>query len=465
MNRKHFVLLGWLTISTCSAYTSAQQPSAASKQAKSSTTAAAQNTPTKPRTVSRLFWQDSASDTIRWANVQKGDSWEAKPADIAGFPKLDGEQVDFVQMEEIDGVLLSGVHDHEDGAAQSGWIAIDGGVDKEAHGDHFHWQFKRAPSLKKAKLDKEQGNPAHVYTYDNRFYLANDKKNGFTMVDAAALAGGKAADRFFEGGGGHITLAAVDNKVCYATWIDREGDNKGRVDVVPLTSGAGAAYSFHLPSGGIHGATANAGKVFFAPSDGICWVPADLNLAKTNAAESIVHVSLGKTSDDKPLRTGAFANHLNWVLCTTGTGPEASLCMLDAQSAKPTVIKFSLGLEEGMTITTPTPVKAPNGKHYALLFQESKQGSGKEKLIAVQLDANADGQLGDMAIGTTLEVGASQIDGHSGHHELTVTPSRRLAFFTNPGDGSIWVLSLTDMSIQAKLQVSGTPTRIVAIGG
>ncbi len=437
-----------------------QAQSPASKPGTASSTTVA-----KPRTISRLFWQDSDSGVIRWSNVSKGTDWEIKPAEIAGFPKLDKEQTDFVQMEEANGIVLTGVHDHEDGSVQSGWIAIDSAVDKEEHGDHFHWQFNRTPAVKSVKLDKSQGNPAHVYVYDNRFYLANDKKNGFTMVDAAALASGKSADQFFEGGGGHITLAAVNNKVCYSTWIDREGDNLGRVDVIPLRSGVGSKYSFKLPSGGIHGATANSGKVFFAPTDGICWVEADLESAKKNSAVSPQYVSLGKAADDKPLRTGAFANHLNWVLCVTGAGPDASLCMLDAQSPKPTLLKFALKLDENASVTTPTPVKSSNGKHYALLFQESKDGSSKEKLLVVQLDANSDGQLGDMTLAQTIEVGASRIEGHSGHHELAITPSRRHAFCTNPGDGSIWVLSLTDLTIQAKIKVGGTPTRLVAVGG
>lgn len=452
MNFKRPLILGCLCVSSMVGHSYAQQPNASAA-------------PAKPRTVSRIFWQDSSSDKIRWSNVQKGADWQIEAADIAGFPKLDPDQTDFVQMEEIDGIVLTGIHDHEDGAVKSGWVALDAGVEKEAHGDHFHWHYSKAPTVKAMKLDKDQGNPAHVYTYGNRFYLANDKKNGFTMVDAAALTSGKAADRFFEGGGGHITLAAVDNRVGYSTWIDRDGDNKGRVDVVPLVSGSGSAYSFQLPSGGIHGATTNSGKVFFAPSDGICWVDADMSLARKNSSATVAHLSLGKSADDKPLRTGAFANHMQWVLCVTGSGADASFCMIDAKSPKPSVVKHPLKLDASATVTTPVPVKSPNGKHFALVFQESKDGSAKEKLIVLNLDSNSDGSLGDVSLAQTVEVGASQIEGHGGHHELAITPSRRFAFVTNPGDGTIWVLSLTDLSVQAKLKVNGSPTRIVAVGG
>lgn len=384
---------------------------------------------------------------------------------VDGFPKIDTDKCDLVQMQQAGGVLLTGVRDEEEGTVQSGWIAIDCGVDKEAHGDHFHWQFQRKPSVKTSKLGTDQGNPAHLYVYGDRFYIANDSKNGFTAIDPAALLKGKAADNFFSGGGGHITMAAVNNQVCYSTWIDREGDNQGRVDVVPLTSSSVQGYHFQLPTAGIHGATTNSGKVFFAPADGVCWVQADLTLTAKHTTEKVNQLSLGKDENDKPLRTGAFANHLNWVLFSTGSGPTASVCMLDAQSSKPSLIKFQAGLEEGTTITTPVPMRTKANQHYACVFQESKDRSKPEKLIILQLDSNSDGQLGDVAIAKSITVGASQIDGHSGHHELTSSASGRLAFMTNPGDGEIWIVSLTDLSIQAKLKVDGTPAHLTAIGG
>ncbi len=260
-------------------------------------------------------------------------------------------------------------------------------------------------------------------------------------------------------------MAAVDNTVCYSTWIDREGENKGRVDVVPLTSTTAKGYAFHLPTGGIHGATTNSGKVFFAPSDGICWVEADKQLAAKNVTESVNHISLGKDAQDKPLRTGAFTNHQQWVLFNVGSGPTASVCLLDAKSPKPSLIKFTVGLDEGTTMTTPVALMNKNKQHYACVFQESKDHSQPEKLIVIQLDSNGDGQVGDLSVATSLVVGASQIDGHSGHHELTTTGSGRFAFLTNPGQGEIWVLSLTDLTIQAKLKVDGVPTHLSVVGG
>ncbi len=73
--------------------------------------------------------------------------------------------------------------------------------------------------------------------------------------------------------------------------------------------------------------------------------------------------------------------------------------------------------------------------------------------------------MADAKIAKTLLVGASRIVGHGGHHEICFSGNRHLACITNPGEGSIWVMTLADLEIQSKSQVNGTPTRIVAIGG
>ncbi len=437
------------------------------------TTLAQEKTATKPRTVARLFWQDSDANKVRWGNLVKADEWSVKATDIAAFPDLNNEECSLVQMEESEGVVLIGVHDEQNGEVQSGWIAIDSGVEQEPHGDHFHWKYTKEPRVQASRLDTKQGNPAHVYVYDGRFYVANDKKDGFTVVDPVAIREGKPADRFYSGGGGHITLAAVENKVCYSTWIDRDGDNKGRVDVVPIRAEAavvatGAAklngYSLYLPSGGIHGATANSGRVFFAPADGICWVDADTSVNKLASTVAVNHISLGKDSADKPLRTGAFANHRNWVLFSTGAGEQSQLCVVDAKASSPYVARFQLGLAEGTSATTPIAADFA-GKQYAFVFQESKEGSKPEKLLIIRIDANGDGNPQDMVLEKSIDVGPSKIVGHGGHHELAFTSSRRLAIVTNPGDGTVMVISLSDLTTVSKLKVGGTPSRLIVVGG
>ncbi len=421
-----------------------------------------------PKRVARVFWQDRDTDSLKWGEVYSGSQWSLKPAPVNGFPKLDVEQQDLVQMEQAAGILLVGVRDNDGGKFQSGWIAVDTGVREEEHGNHSHWKYAAVPSVKMRQLDANQGNPAHLYLYQGAFFMANDLRNGFTYLLPRDLAAAKPnAGRFYPGGGNHITMAAVDNAVCYSTWIDGGGPNAGRVDLVNLrkVGGESLAYSFSLPSGVIHGATTNSGRVFFAPADGICWIDADPTLKQTASSVKVNHLSLGTDDEtEKPLRTGAFENHRNWVLFTTGSGDSAALCLVDAKAQQPTVTKLKIPVEDGLSLVTPQAVLAAGGKRYAFIFQDRKDGEGTEYLTIVSLDPNGDRDLSDASILKTIPVGASKVDGHHGHHAVSFDSDGRLACFTNPGDGSIWVLSLLDLEIKAKLQVGGTPSAIAAIG-
>ncbi len=92
-----------------------------------------------------------------------------------------------VQMQAARGMLLVGIRDDDDGKFQSGWVLIESGVVEEEHGDHSHWEYADAPRVRASALDDKQGNPAHMYVYDDVFYLANDKLNGYTRVDPSAI--------------------------------------------------------------------------------------------------------------------------------------------------------------------------------------------------------------------------------------------------------------------------------------
>lgn len=417
-----------------------------------------------PRTLSRIVWQDAAEQKLKWGDIKKGKDWSLIPEDIMGQPKLDPEKQKFVQMQSVDQLALAGIRDNEDGAFQSGWLAFRSGVTQQAHGDHFHWHYGAAPQTITKILDEHQGNPAHVYLYDNQFYIANDKKNGFTLVTPAMVGKPNSQpDRFYEAGGGHITMAAIQGKVAYSTWIDREGENKGRVDVVGLGSNSSRGYHFHLPSGGIHGAITSSGKVFFAPSDGICWVAADMGVSSSAEEVTVHHLSLGENEDGTPLRTGAFHNFGKLVLFTVrSASPE--LCMVDASSPKPTIARIVIPVASGNSLTTPKTIRSWTGERYAILFEESREGDKDERLHVVALDPNRDGKLSDAKLHKSIPVGKSLIEGHSGHHEC-VALSNRLVAVSNPGDGTITIFSTSNWENQATLKVGGIPTRMITFGG
>lgn len=429
--------------------------------------------PAPGKKVARLLWQERDSETLWWGEVFSGDTWTVTASPVRGFPKLDAARQDLVQMEHANGLLLVGVRDDDGGRLQSGWVAVDMGVKEVPHGNHSDWQYPASPSVKASRLDAEQGNPAHLYLYDGTFFMANDSKNGFTYMRPDELSSPSAAPAsatcgtFCSGGGNHITMAAVDNSVCYSTWIDGDGPNAGRVDVVNLKKSAGdtLAYSFTLPAGVIHGATANSGKVFFAPADGICWVAADPTLIQTAESVQVQHLSLGKDEEaDKPLRTGAFVNHRNWVLCTTGSGESSALCLIDAKSAQPAIQKLPIDVKDGLSLTTPEVVLAAGGKRYAFLFQDRQDGDAQEQLTIVDLDPNGDRNLSDAKVVKSLPVGNSRVVGHHGHHAVCFDSEGRHAIWTNPGDGTICVMTLKDLQLRVTTKVGGSPDDLVAIG-
>ena len=128
------------------------------------------------------------------------------------------------------------------------------------------------------------------------------------------------------------------------------------------------------------------------------------------------------------------------------------------------MIKLPIDVADGLALTTPEVVLASGGKRYAFLFHDRKVGELQEQLTIVDLDPNGDRNLSDAKIAKTIPVGPSKVDGHHGHHSVSFDSEGRLACFTNPGDGTIWVMTLKDLTIRAKSVVGGTPGQIVAIG-
>ena len=152
----------------------------------------------------------------------------------------------------------------------------------------------------------------------------------------------------------------------------------------------------------LHGAAMNSGKAFFAPADGICWL----------AVESL-----------------------------------------------------TIGVVAGEAISTPTTMKSRYGDTLAVVFGQHKESPEDDRMLVVNLDPNRDGRFDDAQFKGAIDVGPNQMVGHSGYHAATMLPDRRHLAITNPGDGSLWVISLSDLNVVAKLDLDGTPSRLLAVGG
>lgn len=476
-----------------------------------------------PKILTRIFFQDDESHTLNWANLLATEPPRLGPVQpVSGFPKLDSERQTLVQMQAAQGMILVGVRDDDDGAFQSGWVLIDAGVEQEDHGNHSHWRYSRPPAIVAKQLDEKQGNPAHLYQYDDVFYLANDHLGGFTRIDPRDKKVGEKSSSplysstFFPGGGGHITLAVHDGKIAYSSWIDREGPNKGRIDVTPLNNPSSKepmpqiGYSFHLPHGGIHGLTICQNKVFFAPSDGICWMQSNLKLPFANGqaksenlptttepkldpqAVPVHHLSLGRV-DDKPLRTGSFDSSGRFVGLVTGAGAKAAAGFIDAGRDKIEVTLVPLGMSEGARPVGPTFVKPRRGNLLAFVFHDHPEvaavkpradqtanaapntqvnerlsptpEANKCQLSVIEITAASDGSLVSAQKVQTLDVGKCKVNGHSGHHSVDFDGDRRCAVMTNPGEGTVVVLDLEKRQPRAEFKVGGVPSKIICMGG
>jgi hypothetical protein len=429
--------------------------------------------PAKTLFAGRLIYQNHATATLKWADVRVTAANEyslTPPAAVPGCPALDSSKQKLVQMKAVQNKVLVGVRDDQEGKVGSGWVMLTTNVKHHDHGDHGHWTAKGPPAVLGSRIDTDQGNPAHLYEYGGKFYLANDRKNGYTRFDPAEwfqTAGGEAKEgtpRFTPGGGNHITLAVVNDAVGYSCWIDGGGPNAGKVDVTPIGAPA-IKYSFTLPSGVIHGATACANKVFFAPADGICWVEADTRFALAADKVQVHHIPLGKTGD-KPNRTGAFETHGNHVLCVTGREDLAKLVIVRATAAEPKPVFVPLHGKAGNKPVTPAVVSVDKKTPTAFVFHDHDRETEAEDLLEViALDPDGDRDYADARLVKVLKVGPSAVSGHFGHHAIAFDADGRVAFITNPGDGTISVLDLVKLEIKATFKVGGTPTALIAHGG
>ena len=441
-----------------------------------------QSVPSRHASLARIFIHDSKTCTMRWSDAfinQENGLEITSPRLVSNIKTQDQSRQRFVQRQEFGGILVAGIRDQMNGELESGHVVIDTGIGKMDHGNHIHWSYLREPDVVASQLGTDQGNPAHVYLYNKQIYVANDRNNGYTRINPARYRNdegdiiGKDNPSFFEGGGNHITLAVTDDHLGYSTWIDGGGPNKGRVDVTHLSlkSKSKKFQSFHLPYGGIHGATVCQDKVFFATSNGVCWIKCEPMIGTKQSDIKIGHISLGKDGD-QPARTGSFTCLDKYVIFVTGKGESSRLVIIDSSKEKPLIIAdFNIIIPNGHSLTKPVALKTFDHRSYVFVFsdQSTDRGKHQEMLNIIDLDPNQDGLLNDLKILSKIPVGSSCVQGHTGHHSIAFDSSRSHAFITNPGDGTISVLPIGTMpkspSISKVFSIGGSPSGIIVTGG
>lgn len=422
----------------------------------------------------RVFYQDDSGPDLKWTDLSVGNELSLSSVRlVSGFPKLDPKRQTLVQMESSRGFIMVGVRDDDDGKFQSGWVLIESGVVEEEHGNHSHWYYSHEPRVRAVRLDDKQGNPAHLYQYQGAFYLANDKLNGFTRLDPGSItptdtsASILAKSAFHRGGGGHITMAAFENTVGYSSWIDRDGPNQGRVDITLLSSQGNSQEPqfINLPHAGIHGATTVMDKVFFAPSDGICWFTSPRGSNVSPSAIKVEHLSLGKIGD-KPVRTGGFTTYENHVAFTTGSGSDSAVWSIDASRQKVQAVQLKLPMNKANRPAGFEIVKRRIGLPLGFVFHDHPADvDAPNRLSILDLDPNADDSWSDAKEVLVLAIGKAKSVGHGGHHSMSFDADRKRAVFSCPGDETLNFLSVNDWKETSAFTVGGTPSKVIAIGG
>lgn len=458
--------LAWLPLATfLAAFAAGGTPQTCAQESTSKASAG--------RAVTRVFIQDPDKLTLMWADLLAQEPLAftaAKP--VEGFPTLDPERQSLVQMAASNGKIMIGVRDDEDGEFQSGWVLVDSGVEEEEHGDHSHWYYNQPPKVIASRLDESQGNPAHLYCYDGVFYLANDRIGGFTRLDPktidantdAAAIDSMAA--FHAGGNGHITIA-VAGDLAFSTWMSREEANAKRVDVTAISANGTkeVAYSFDALSGGLHGATYQAGKVFFAPSDGINWISVPQSSKAKPDSLPVHHIDLG-ADGEKPKRTGSFTTHDGHVMFTSGSGESSFLGIIDARAETPEVHRIELNVDAKSRAHGPAIVRTRTQGPVAFVFHDhAKDVDAPNIATVIHLDPNRDGNFTDAKVASTLTVGASQVEGHGGHHDMVFDASGRLGVIANPGDRVVEVISTTELKSVVRMEMPFVPAKLLAVGG
>ena len=426
----------------------------------------------RKKTNMRLFWVDQSTQKLTWGDVVTTDKWALNTSTVDGFPEMDSKANRLSPLVGRNGMVVAGISGTADDKKKGRWVAIDSGVYQEPHGNHFHWKYTGRPTVTQTINEERQGRASRVSFVGEQLYLLGDKGFSTDNLNNLRIRGAATGTRkFFPATNWPVSQSTfVDNVVGYSAWDDSDGEHAGQVDVIKLADSTKPAYSFKLPSGDVSVTTFNSDKVFFAHKDTISWVTPDrsCSLGSDNVKVNQVNPANQDLKLESPPAT--FVNERNWVTFTTGKGESSKLCMIDAASPTPTVIALPIKVNEGLQLSAPKTILSL-GKRYAFIFHQRSKPAGegatddiKEQLTIVELDPNRDMRFDDARIAKTIPVGKSLIKDDAGHHQVSFDAYGRFAVFTNPGDGTLSVMTMQDLQVRVNFKVDGVPTQIVAVG-
>ena len=203
--------------------------------------------------------------------------------------------------------------------------------------------------------------------------------------------------------------------------------------------------------------------MFFAPAEGIDWI--DVAASVQAAGDTVVHhLDLG-SEEDGAYRTGAFLNHGAHVLFLSGRGPHSFLGMIDTRREIPEIKRVALDVDPASRASAPTAVNTRLFGAIVTVFHDHPQDVDAPNVASViQLDPNRDGDYSDAKVLKRIDVGPSRVEGHGGHHAMVADAAGRFALISNPGDSSVQIISLANLSSQSTETLSFVPGSVVAIG-
>lgn len=421
--------------------------------------------------LTRVFFHDAATETIKWADLLAGEKPTMGPVrTLAGFPQLDPQRQSIVSLQAAGGMLLAGIRDTTGGTAPRGWVLVECGVYEEAHGDHAHWIYPTAPRIRAAAVDPASGNPRRIHVYDATFYLTYDDRGEFLRIDPASIGprDDAAAIRRLAarhvGGGRQGALAAVGKVVAFTAWEDVAGPHQGQIDVTALrpTGNDAVTFSFQLPQGELSALTAHYGKVFIVTPEALAWVTVPSRISSSLSSLPARQIPWDGPAEfrDEPRGFATYGRYLAYVGSSQG---KVTLNYLDAAAEQPRILRLPVSPDADRIAGDYELFRNRKGQPLALVTHEdATTESAPGRLSVVELDPDRNGDWTDARVVQEISLGPAAAGEHRG---IAVEADNRRALFTNPGDGTLMVLSVEDRKVVTGFQVGGTPTRVLAVGG